>query len=50
VEDDKGESDAYRNYGGATNRVVEEQMEIERHEVQRAVSKLKNGKQQERME
>jgi hypothetical protein len=29
---------------GATNRMVGEQMEIESHEVQRAVRKLKNGK------
>jgi hypothetical protein len=30
--------------GGATNRKVVEQIEIERHEGQRAVSKLKNVK------
>jgi hypothetical protein len=29
---------------GVTSRKVREQMEIERHDVERAVSKLKNGK------
>jgi hypothetical protein len=44
VVDDRKANLTCMGRGGAANRKVVEEMEIERHELQRAVSKLKNGK------
>jgi hypothetical protein len=44
VEDDRKANLTCIGRRGVTSRKVVEQMEIEKHEVQRAVSKLKNGK------